>query len=271
MDVKRILVAIALAAVTYAIFNRSPQSDTHPQLPPQSHKPAIPVKSEKPEKIAITKSLSAPAADPSPERPTTNDENPYHIDPFERRKLDLPKPRSVGELLSKRTPFQFPILPSFIPNQGQALDGDVTTHYYGFYELRPGVLKAIRLSRTGGGIGITIEERSGRQNKWHEDQGKLKIENFASDPYSIVIQFPDGRLMYLKFHSSEEFDGLNLKIRVMSGYLLSESTEAARIHRVVIPDHILQDWDEQEREPRDPPVNWQGVLDRFVPYTLSKD
>ena len=77
--------------------------------------------------------LAAPLVQPLEKRPDAwVKENPYWIDPFSRRKLDLPVPKSTAEILNTKTEFHQPKLPDVNPSR-QGYDGSVLTDFKGYY------------------------------------------------------------------------------------------------------------------------------------------
>jgi hypothetical protein len=185
---------------------------------------------------------SRPSAPPVAKAPPAEpEENPYHVDPFSKRKLDLPKPKSIADLLAKMTPYQPPMLPVTIPGRPPGGDGDVTTFFLGFYELSDGTLRRIQVRRYMNDIvRIQIEEVNGTNNEWSNETGDLKLGNFGNDQYSLVITFPDQRLLYLKFYSHTPLADIRNGLRTMNGWLLSKTRKISL--RVAVADRYLVEY-----------------------------
>lgn len=251
MRTRWVLVLIVLfAAFTWALCKRpvrkslraNNESEVSEETGPQNNENR-PTKSEQielmqrdPVKRATPQLAQAPTpsvTEPTPQ-PTAN---PYHIDPFSVRRLDLPLPKSLNELLGKLTEYEDPMLPVVIPGRPTEGDGDVLISYRGYFETTNGDFRRIALSRSTSGVDVAIEnsEKSSHGfSKWFQRRGELSLKNFNGDPYSLVVFLPDKRMIYMKFHTGVDIPEYGHTCRTMTGYLLSHSTPIAKVSRLVM-------------------------------------
>lgn len=220
-----------------------------------------------PENSKVPASKPQPTAAGASAPTVSEDQDPYHAEPFHFRKLKAPMPSSLKDILSKRTDFKEPQLPQINPLV-KGFDGDVLTGTCdGFYQEKSGELKPIYFSRDSGGIGIGFgqgEQGSGRA-QWSTVQGNLKVTNYNEDPYSLILEFGDDYIVYLKFHSSSDLPYGRLKWRYLNGYLIKGPTQGAESSRVVVVEDSLLNWDLHERDPRDPPLEWPKLFEQLAP------
>lgn len=210
------------------------------------------------------------AETPKPVAPSANaesKENPYHANPFNYRKLDLPLPRSLEELLSKRTEFKEAQLPDINPAIAGG-DGDLLTgKCEGSFKDKAGNLKPIYLFRDTGGVGVGFGEvgRNAKDAEWSMKKGNLKAELFDNDPYSLILEFGDRYLLYLKFHSWGNIPYAQQTWRYWNGYLVMNAFTKPQTVPVVLVEEGLFTWDREERDPRDPPMDWPKLFDLLAP------
>lgn len=206
----------------------------------------------KPQEIlAVTKTFEPPESKtPTETKWTQKNEGEPKPDRFKLRKLDLPRPTSVQELVKNLTAFIEPALPVASSDDRESFDGDVLTIYRGYYELPDGTLRRIEVARvrangvatTGeDGGAISIEDQNGKDRVWNASQ--LKFANFNKDPYSLVITFPSKQILYLKFYTRLSVPDLPndiSKTRAQIGWLLSNETVEAKTMRVALIDGMLE-------------------------------
>jgi hypothetical protein len=158
------------------------------------------------------------------------------FDPKKERKLEAEKPKSIKELLDDRTGFQLPHLPTETQSVKGPVDNDIWAFYAGYIIYADNTIKKLRMQRAFGNLRIAIEEDPGNIKDWTEHDGQLKLNNFKGDPYSLVMETPDGRLFYLKFQPEANVQGYVKPLRVMAGWLLSDATTSASVARVAMLD-----------------------------------
>lgn len=215
----------------------SVESETLQSEPLESAHGPIPKQADHAPKSNFQQSQAMPSATRSatPISQAKEEVNPYHVDRFTLRKLDLPQPKSVGDLIGKLTDFKEPMLPVVLPVQEGDGDGDVLTGpMRGYYEITGGGLKRIQVARDTGGISVSLEEANGEYHEWQTEEHKLKLKNFNNDPYSLVIILPDNRMIYLKFHARIRYPGVDYRVRGMTGWILSNSGETSRASRTAV-------------------------------------
>lgn len=169
--------------------------------------------------------------------------NPYQVDRYSLRNLDLPGPKSVAELVSHLTDYRDPILPNAIPNQEKEGDGSVLSYFRGYVELANGRLARCQLQRSTSGVSFTLETAKGTMHEWSEAGEPLKLKNFKDDPYSLVLLLAEKRIAYLKFHPQWSVPGLQHSPRVMIGWILSNQTEDAIALRLALTEFQLPEFE----------------------------
>ncbi len=239
--VKTLWLVAALGLVSFLVFKKTSTVKTIEESNPvrlqESHanlpSPVVP----KHEATANLSNIDSNRKN-SNSAPTSKDES--YSDRFALRKLDLRLPRSPRDLLSHLTEFEEPVLPPGKPSEegDDLVDGDVTNDYYGYFETSDGKLKRIGLRRSLNHIAIQVEDISGQMNEWTVNNGSnsLKLKNFNNDPYSLVVLFPDQRIMYLKFYTALELPGENYKPRAWIGWILSNAVTKTKTSRVAFID-----------------------------------
>lgn len=253
-----------LGLIVFFIFNKSPKQKPIAELNPVAEsdpgfiEPEI--QKNKPVEILAHSQIAEnerSAQLPSPQS-KTKDEPP--ADRFTLRKLNRSRPKTIAELLNHLTDYAEPELPAGRPaDEGQVdYDGSVTSDYFGYYETTSGQLKQIEMKRfTAPNMAflqteISIEDEAGKKLiwDWSDGQGEIKVKNFKNDPYSLVILFPDKRVMYLKFVNATYLTGPAYSPRKWLGWILSNDTDRAKSTRVALVDAGAPE-DEKEQPPQE--------------------
>lgn len=226
---------------------RSRNKEDREQVIDNHFEPAPVTSKPQSEKLQQPNSASLPDIQ-NPSIKKEQQEDPYQTDPFTKRKLDLPMPKSITELLAKMNSYEMPKLPVLIPGRPVQRDGQVLTYFSGFYESQGGNLRKVMVSRVGGGpnrerVEVKLEEGSGDYRELSTDANELTVKNFNDDRYSLVIGLPDGRLFYFKFFDNQSVPNYGgTRFRVLKGWLLSKTAQSAQLGRVALIDH----WDQAE-------------------------
>jgi hypothetical protein len=185
------------------------------------------------------------------------------VDRFTLRKLDLPRPKSVLELLSKLTEYKEPVLPGARPgDQDSSLDGDMLLgRITGYYRAQDGRLEPIESKIDSGGISLSINNGP----EWSQSAGDLKVKNFDGDPYSLVIFTPDRRMLYLKFYAGVEIPDTWRPPRALIGWLLSGPDMSTNVSpTAMICSDTLNTIPESDQSPWPPPA----VIEKLLPKSL---
>ena len=188
-------------------------------------------------------------------------------DRFAMRTLNAPMPASVDEILSKITPYKEPFLPKANPTDEDFPDDEVYTGYRGYYASPGEPLRRIQIERGGESIDVAIEEVSGEMRTFKQKGGQLKVANFNADAYSLVLTFPDGRLIYLKYGTQIAAQGLRDPTRAMVGWLLSSKGADARAVPLAVTDSSLPEYEDKNQPGKYlwPP---ERVIRRLMPADL---
>lgn len=194
---------------------------------------------QKPEEELPSPASSMATASVDSAGPTADAVDPSRMDRFQLRNLELPKPRSILELLQRLTTYQEPMLPLAFPGQEEMGDGDVTSIFRGYMDSTDGFLRKVELSRSSGDasqiqLSIEMPNKQFLQLNWNEKHDAVK--NFDKDPYSLVIVMPDRRVLYWKFASQTRVDGIEFPVRTMTGWILSDMSESAKAQRMALID-----------------------------------
>jgi hypothetical protein len=217
---------VAIALVGFALFWMQSRRAAPPPRDEQEES-EVQVRAETPWSKSTPASRDTPssAATPlqsRPPQPAVATPNPYHVDRFTLRKLDLPQPTSVAELLKNLTEFKEPVLPEVMPAPDDAFDGDVLTMFRGYYEAEQGALRKIQVLRYTRAIEVVLQEPGKKPEMWSDVNGQLGKKNFKGDPYSLVLSLPDRRTIYLKFHSRIPVPKVDDPVRALTGWLISD-------------------------------------------------
>jgi hypothetical protein len=179
---------------------------------------------------AMATPILAPSPPPHAQASPKEEFNPYRVDRFTLRKLDLPLPTSINELLANLTEFKEPKLPVVLPGQDGDFDGEIVMgEVRGYIEEDRGALRRIQARRTTGGIELAIEKTPGKFQKLSDREPGLKLNNFNGDPYSLVMTLSDGRVLYLKFRSRIAFADVDHQVRAFTGWTLSSSQPGSKV------------------------------------------
>jgi len=154
-------------------------------------------------------------------------------DPFALRNFDLPKPKSLSDLLNHLTPYKLGLLPRL-----GNVDGSLTKTVRGYYRSDGNLLKLVfdRYSDSKGGHPsvVSVQEKSGGALKmWSEPDGQLKVFNYNDDPYSTVVFLRGGQVIYLKSIASFNY-GSEEGLRAMTGWMWTSYKPNSRCYPVAL-------------------------------------
>lgn len=225
------ILAIAILLVVLAMKCARNRKASHPPVIEEAEVPAIvesnaianpsPIASPQPSPPPPAAPIIAPTPNEKANEASKEEFNPYQTDRFSLRKLDLPLPSTISELLANLTEFKDPLLPVLLPGQEGDGDGDVLTgEMRGYIEESRGFLRRIQVSRTTKGIDVAIEKARDEYLKLSNREPGLKVNNFKADPYSLVMTLEDGRVLYLKFRPHNSFADVEHRVRALSGWTI---------------------------------------------------
>lgn len=109
-------------------------------------------------------------------------------------------------------------------------------YFAGYAYYADGTARRLRLQRAWGETKLAIEDHANDIKQFSIATHTLRMESYSKDPYSLVLELSDGRILYLKFLSDASVPTYSKPVNALMGWLLSDATREASVARVGMMD-----------------------------------